>query len=96
MGGDVYRSGQFDDPKHVVSGPGLIRTMYSAVSFSDEPSAMRQRRDDVEPFIWRRCLRDGGAHTLAPALVLIVVEIFDSLPCYFPVSALTHTYFIVV
>ena len=28
-----FKNGVFDDPKHRVSGPGLIRTMYSAVSF---------------------------------------------------------------
>ena len=27
-----FATGTFDDPKHKISGPGLIRTMYSAVS----------------------------------------------------------------
>ena len=32
MGGDRYSAGLFDDPKHDVHGPGITRTMYSAVS----------------------------------------------------------------
>ncbi|KAK1745086.1 hypothetical protein QTG54_004377 [Skeletonema marinoi] len=30
MGGDSFSSGAFNDPKHVVSGPGLERTIYSS------------------------------------------------------------------
>mmetsp|Transcript_18014 Transcript_18014/g.38875 ORF Transcript_18014/g.38875 Transcript_18014/m.38875 type:complete len:189 (+) Transcript_18014:146-712(+) len=30
MGGDKFSTGAFNDPKERVSGPGLIRTMYSA------------------------------------------------------------------
>ncbi len=32
MGGDSFSSGTFNDPKHVVSGSGLERTIYSSVS----------------------------------------------------------------
>ncbi len=30
-GGDKFSSGTFDDPKHIVDGPGLTRTLYSVV-----------------------------------------------------------------
>ena len=30
---DIYSTGAFDDPKHVVDGPGLVRTMHTAVSY---------------------------------------------------------------
>ena len=39
MGGgheDEFSAGTFDDPKHAVDGPGLTRTMYSAVSLDFE------------------------------------------------------------
>ncbi|KAL3778487.1 hypothetical protein ACHAW5_003645 [Stephanodiscus triporus] len=32
MGGDIFSSGAFDDPKHKVEGPGLTRTMHSAAT----------------------------------------------------------------
>jgi len=36
MGGDEFSNGTFDDPKHKVNGPGVTRTMYSAVSLSGQ------------------------------------------------------------
>ena len=29
-----HAAGEWDDPKHKVSGPGIIRTIYSTVSFN--------------------------------------------------------------